>query len=208
MDHPLRMSCVGRSGQGLDQLRRLAWRQRLSLQACRQAAALDPFHGEERPPFVLADLVDLHDVGMPHTSGQLRLQSEARHLLGGGEVAEEHHLQRSRPVQTQVMRLVDDSHAAAAHVAEDAISANLAERLRGKLPPRLSGTPLEHGPHGTSPHVRVLIDRLLQGLPQLRQQWIGDTQPPQETTAVLTTVQVAFDDAQVRVTDFAAGEGT
>ena len=98
MDDPFTVRHMDGAGQCLDERCRLTWRPGLAVQPVRQAAALDPLHGQERPAFVAADLVDLHDVGVLHTRRQLRLQAEPHLLGGGGELAGQDHLQGRQPV--------------------------------------------------------------------------------------------------------------
>jgi hypothetical protein len=64
---------VDRVGQRLYQVSRLTRRPGLAFQAIRQAVALDPFHGQERPALVAADLIDLHNVRMVNARSQLCL---------------------------------------------------------------------------------------------------------------------------------------
>ena len=49
-----------------------------------QALPLDEFERQVRPPVVLADLVDLHDVRMLEPGDRLRLAAEAVELSGCG----------------------------------------------------------------------------------------------------------------------------
>ena len=116
---------VDGAGQGLDERGRLGRRPGLAIQSVRQTAALDPLQGQEGPAFVAADLVDLHDVGVLHPRGQLRLQPEAQLLGGRGELARQHHLQGRQPVQAPVPRLVHHPHAPATDLGQDVVVPDL-----------------------------------------------------------------------------------
>ena len=59
--------------------------QRRAVQSLRQAAAGAVFQGEERQAVVLADLVDLDDVGMLQAGDGLGLGAEAVQFLGAGD---------------------------------------------------------------------------------------------------------------------------
>ena len=61
---------------------------------------------------VLADLVDRHDVRVIQMSGRLGLETESLQVVGGGEPAGTHHLEREHAVQAHLAGLVDDTHPA------------------------------------------------------------------------------------------------
>ena len=125
VDDPFAVRHVDGTSQGLDERGRLARRPGLAIQPVRQTAALDPLQGQERPAFVAADLVDLHDVGVLHSRRQLRLQPEPQLLGGRGELAGQHHLQGGQPVQAAVPRLVHHPHAPATDLAQDVVVPDL-----------------------------------------------------------------------------------
>jgi hypothetical protein len=122
---PLAVGHVDGPGQRLDQRGRLARGPGGAVEPVRQAAALDPFHGQERPALVVTDLVDLHDVGVPHPRRQLRLQPEPQLLGGGRELAGQHHLQGRRPVEAPVPRPIHHPHAPAPDLGQDLVVADL-----------------------------------------------------------------------------------
>jgi hypothetical protein len=74
---------------------------------------------------VRADLIKLHDVRVLHARRQLRLQAEPKLLGSGRELARQHHLQGCQPMQAAVACLVHHPHAAAAHLAQDVVVADL-----------------------------------------------------------------------------------
>ena len=87
-----------------------------------QALPLDEFERQVRPPFVLADLVDLHDMGMLEAGDRLRLAPEAVELSGRGVGTREQHLEGDQAVQPELPGLVDDPHSAPAQLGEDFIA--------------------------------------------------------------------------------------
>ena len=125
MDDPFAVRHVDGAGQRLDERGRLARGPGLAVQPVRQAAALDPLQGQERPAFVAADLVDLHDVGVLHPRRQLRLQPETQLLGGRRELARQHHLQGRQPVEAPVPRLVHHPHAPAPDLGQDVVVPDL-----------------------------------------------------------------------------------
>ena len=80
----------------------------------RQSAAVDIFQRKERQLALLADLVNLHDVGVLKAGDGLRFAEEAHHLFGRGVAGAEDHLEGDEAMEADLPRLVDDAHAAAA----------------------------------------------------------------------------------------------
>ena len=70
---------------------------------------------------MLVDVVDRADVGVVERGGGLRLAPEALERDRVVEVLRGQELQRDQPVEARVLRLVHDSHAAAAELLEDAV---------------------------------------------------------------------------------------
>jgi len=77
---------------------------------------------------VLADLVDLNDVGVLQAGDGLGLGAEAGQVRRAGMAARQDHLQRDDAIQLEVPRLVDDTHAALAELAQDLVAGHLARR--------------------------------------------------------------------------------
>ena len=125
MDDPFAVRHVDGTGQRLDERGRLARRPGLAVQPARQTTAIDPLQSQERPAFVAADLVDLHDVGVLHPRRQLRLQPKPQLLGGGRELARQHHLQRHQPAKAPVPRLVYHPHSAAPDFGQDVVVSHL-----------------------------------------------------------------------------------
>ena len=82
------------------------------MQELRQASAFDIFQGEKWPAFVLADLVDLHDIGMTQPGDGPGLGVKAGQIAGGAAQPCQHHLDGDSAIQRELARLVDDAHAA------------------------------------------------------------------------------------------------
>ena len=101
------------------------------LQHCRQRFTFDELHGQERPAIGhRAQLVCGRNAGMLELPGDLRFDNEA---LGGGGVglvilAEQ--LDGDFPLEPQVARLVDDTHAAPADFAQKLIARRSQNRNR------------------------------------------------------------------------------
>ena len=99
-----------------------AWPARLGVarQAIFQGSPLEQLQGHERHPVGLADLVDLHDVGMPEPGDRLGLDAEPGQVVGTGPVPADH-LQGDQPVQAALAGLVDDAHAPFANQVHDLV---------------------------------------------------------------------------------------
>ena len=108
-----------------------------------QRLSLDELHGVEDDPAILADLVDRHDVGVVQPGRGPRLAAEPLQAPGvaGDRVGQD--LQGDVPAQRQLLGLVDDAHAAAADLAEDAVVADPLRRAR-----RPARGPRRPGPGG------------------------------------------------------------
>ncbi len=216
VDDALAVRHVDGAGQRLDERGRLARGPGPAVQAVRQAAALGPLQGQEGPALVAADLVDLHDVGVPHPRRQLRLQPEARLLGGRRELARQHHLQRRRPVEAPVPRLVHHPHAAAADLAQDVVVPDLpGGRGDDRLGP---GVACSRGRPGLLPLAQRADRRTALGradqqvrppviaLLQSRQQGVGGGQLIDAAATRRAVAQVGGDAGQLRVRELAQGQ--
>jgi hypothetical protein len=113
-----RIEGVGNLDRQVQKLRRLHG---LPTNAVLERLALQKLHGDEGLALVLVDVVDRADVGVVEGGAGLGLALEP---LQGDGVAEEllgQELQRDGPVEAGVLGLVDDTHAAAANLLEDAV---------------------------------------------------------------------------------------
>ncbi len=79
------------------------------------------FHRDERPAVGVADIVDDANVGMVERGGCFGLAAEPRQDLAvPGEILGDE-LEGDRPLEPDVLGLVDDAHPAAAQLLEDAV---------------------------------------------------------------------------------------
>ena len=88
-----------------------------------QPLSLDVLHHVVMQPAFLADAEDRHDVGVVQACRRARLPLEPLPLLPVGEHLSGQDLQRHVPAQRDLFGLVDDPHAAAADLAQDAVIA-------------------------------------------------------------------------------------
>jgi hypothetical protein len=112
-------------GQGLDQPRRLVRRQGRAAQLLLQRPAGTELQREEGQALDLADLEDLHDVGVLQTRHRLGLGVEASALVLVGVVGAEHHLEGDDAVGLDLPGLVDDAHAAAAQLPQHLVAGDV-----------------------------------------------------------------------------------
>ena len=86
-----------------------------------QGLPLQQFHGDERVPPVLVNIVDRADVGMVEGGGGLGLTLEAlqRLMVLGHFFRQE--FERNEAVELGVLGLVDDTHSAAPELLQDAV---------------------------------------------------------------------------------------
>ncbi len=99
---------VGRLGSALDSLA--------------EHAAIDVLHRKKGLPLVLADFIDLHDIRMPQRRDGFSLLQKTGAVLLVGVAPREDHFQRHDPVQSQLPRLVNNAHAAAAECIQDLVT--------------------------------------------------------------------------------------
>jgi hypothetical protein len=96
--------------------------QRSAAQLLLQRAAAAEFQDDVRQAGLLADLVDLHDIGVLQAGDGLRLGAEARQLGLPGVCPRQDHLQRHQSIQLPVPRLVHHAHASPAQFAKDLVA--------------------------------------------------------------------------------------
>ena len=87
--------------------------------------AVDVGHGDEGAAFDLFDFVNGADVGVVEGGGGLGFAREARADFGIGDQMRGQKFQGHGAVQARVFGFVDDAHAAAAELGEDAVGAEL-----------------------------------------------------------------------------------
>jgi hypothetical protein len=88
-----------------------------------QALAVDKLHGVEVDAALLADAEDGDDVAVVQQRRRPRLAAEALQVPRGEQGVAGQHLQGDVPAQRLLHRLVDHAHAAAAHLAQEAVVA-------------------------------------------------------------------------------------
>src|SRR5262249_5051347 len=120
--HVLFVSEVHRPGQGFHHLGRRAGWLRVAIDEPVERAAVHELEGEIRKPLVLADLVDLHDVGVLQWGEGAGLLAEAGELLRAGVGPGQDHLQRAQPIQPYLPGLVDEAHPAATQLPQDLVT--------------------------------------------------------------------------------------
>ena len=120
--------------QRFDQLGRPPRRPGRAVESTVQAAAVDVLQLEEGQAVGLADVVDLHDVGVLQAGDGLGLGQEADGGLGAGMGAGQDHLQGAGAVQADLPGPVDDPHAAAAQLAQDLVAGDGGDGAVGVSP--------------------------------------------------------------------------
>jgi hypothetical protein len=129
MDDAALVGIVHCSGQQFDETRGGTRRLGLAVDPLFQAASLDEFEGKIGAAFVLADIVDLHDVGVLQARCGLSFREKSFAIVGSRVRPGQDHFEGDQPFETDLHRLVDDTHAAAAQFIEDFI-AGQHERIR------------------------------------------------------------------------------
>jgi hypothetical protein len=99
MDDPLLMSRLHGPGERLDQLRRRSRWPGCAVEPVRQAAAVHEFQREERPTFRLANLVNLHNVGVLQVGDGFGLGAKAEQVRFSRVTAGQDHLQRHQAIE-------------------------------------------------------------------------------------------------------------
>ena len=140
MDDPFAMRLGDGPSQGLNQPGRIRGRSRRAVQCPIETAAGEVLQLEERQATRVADVVDLHDAGVPQARDRFGLGAEPRHGRRPGMQAGQDHLERAGAVECHIACQVDDSHAAAAQLAEDLIAGRPQRLERGgvEISPRQS----------------------------------------------------------------------
>jgi hypothetical protein len=132
----------GGSGQALrgvervrnldSQLQHFRKRQRLAGNAVLERLAVEKFHRNEGLTVVFADFVDGANIWMVQGGSSLCLTVEAAQSLGVWREPVRKELQGNKAVQLGVLRFIDDAHAAATELLDDAIVRNrLANHRQG-----------------------------------------------------------------------------
>src|SRR5947209_3283672 len=93
-----------------------------------QSSAVDELHGVIRHALMFADGKNGDDIGMVQLRRRLGLALEALPLFAARKHTLRHDLEGDVPAKGDLLRFVNDSHAASADLADDAIIAELLER--------------------------------------------------------------------------------
>ena len=99
-----------------------------------QALALDVLHGVVVHAVVLADAEDRHDVGVVEHGRGAGLALEPLELARVAQAVLRQDLERHVPAQALLHRLVDDAHAAAGDLPQDAVVAQPLGAIGAELP--------------------------------------------------------------------------
>ena len=124
------MRIVYRPRQRLQQRRGLLGREGFARELRCEVTAVHKLQHQAGLAVVLADLVDLHDVGVLQAGRRLGLTPEAGQLLGVGLVAGSQQLQGHDPIQGHLPGLVDHTHSAAAQLRQEFITPGSRLRTR------------------------------------------------------------------------------
>jgi hypothetical protein len=119
---PLLVDFVDRPGQGFHEGGRFLSAQWPAAHPLRQAAAIDKLQSHKRPPVLLADLINLHDVRMLQAGHGFRLDPEPRQQLPCGVVGVQHHLDGDQAIQALLPGAVHHAHPAATHFFQDVVA--------------------------------------------------------------------------------------
>src|SRR5271157_2299873 len=89
-----------------------------------QRLAFQIFHDDEGPTFVFIDLINRADVGMIERRGGAGLALEAAQRLAVFSQLFRQKLEGDQPLQLAILGLIDDTHAPATDLLNDAIVAD------------------------------------------------------------------------------------
>jgi hypothetical protein len=112
-----------------------------------QGLAVDQLEGQEGRPVLLADLVDLHDIGMGQARERLRLTDQSLAVTRVAAALRCEHLERDQAVELGVPRRIDDAHAAGPDAVHELVAADANHRRFGA----------EQSGRDASAHGRLLV---------------------------------------------------
>jgi hypothetical protein len=118
------------AGQRFDQGSGLARQQRPGGQFLGQAVALDVFQGEVRFAVLLADIVNLYDIGVPQTCRRLGFAAEAGQRFGRRLPGRANALEGDQAVESVLSGFPDHAHAAFAQHFQQLVSRHETKRPR------------------------------------------------------------------------------
>src|SRR5262249_43078501 len=88
--------------------------------------------GQENLAVMLANLVDLDDIGMPQPGHGLRLGTQPTDFLPAGHDTGPDHLQGDKALSSLLPGFVDNAHAAAAELAQHLVAWQLRQTATGR----------------------------------------------------------------------------
>ncbi len=124
MNDPTLVCHLHGARQGFDELRGRFGVGRAPGDPLLEASAVNEFQREERPAFVLAGLVDLHDIGVCQLGDRLGLGAKPGQPHGSHVGPGQDHLERDQSLQPTVAGLVDNPHSASPELGQDVIAGN------------------------------------------------------------------------------------
>src|ERR1700722_3165035 len=130
MDDAPRMSRFESASHLERQRKKLVRRHRFAADALFQGSAVQEFHGDERLPGGVIDVVNRTDMGMVECGSGMRLDSKTADRMRILSQFRRQKLQRDDPLKFRVFSLVHDPHAAAANLLHDAETADKRTRWR------------------------------------------------------------------------------
>jgi hypothetical protein len=110
-----------------------------------EARPADELHGEVAPPVVLADLEDRHDVRVVQQRDRLGLVLEPSQFVIAGQDVGPEHLEGDGPIEADLAGAVDDPHAAAAHLLDQLVVAEVTDERAGRERARVAAGPAPGG---------------------------------------------------------------
>jgi hypothetical protein len=93
----------------------------VAVDAVLERLAIEKFHGDESVALLLTDIVNRADVGMVQGGGGLRFALESRESLRIARDILRQKFQRDEALEARVFGLVNDTHASAAELFDDAV---------------------------------------------------------------------------------------
>src|SRR6266849_1631874 len=134
MDDTLLVGCVDRSRQGFHQSGRLLHRHWDAAQVVRQAAPFYQLQREKWMAPLLADFINLHNVGMLQTGDGLGFLAEAGDFFRIGMLSGQNDFERYQALETDLPSFVNAAHAAPAEHAQDFVAADYGPiRINGSI---------------------------------------------------------------------------
>ena len=136
MDDAALVGHLHRAGQRLNELGGPTRSRRTLGNPLLETAAFHELQRKIGPTFVLARLVNLHDVGMKQLGNGFRLGAKPRQADLANMRSSQDHLQSDEALQATMSRLVNDAHAAPPELFQDVITRHSHTLQRGRADDR------------------------------------------------------------------------